>query len=119
MSLYAQLGGDAGLAMVVDDFYSRIVADDFLGAWFVAVDHDRLRSNLLAYLAVALGGPEGYTGRSMRRVHGGLRITHEAFDAVLRKLAEALSAAKTEPQVATKVIAVVAQLRAVVVQVPG
>ena len=118
MSLYEQLGGEAGVAVVVDDFYARIVADELLAPWFVHADHDSIRFHLKAYLAVALGGPEQYSGRSMRQAHGGLRITGEAFDTVLDRLVESLVAAGVDDAATAKVRSLVATLRPVVVLVP-
>jgi hemoglobin len=119
MSLYSQVGGEAGIALVVEDFYSRVVADDLLGAWFSATDGESLRRHLRAYLAVALGGPEAYSGRSMRAAHAGLDITGTAFDAVLDRLADSLVAAGVDAALTVRVLRVIATLRPVVVRVPG
>ena len=119
MSLYTQVGGEAGIAAVVDDFYARVTADDLLGAWFSKADGDSLRGHLRAYLAVALGGPEGYSGRSMRAAHAGLAITAQAFDGVLDRLADSLTAAGVDAALTVRVLRVIATLRPVVVQVPG
>ncbi len=119
MSLYSQVGGEAGIATVVDDFYARVVADDLLGAWFSAADGEGLRRHLRAYLAVALGGPEGYSGRSMRAAHAGLDITPHAFDAVLDRLADSLTAAGVDAALTVRVLRVIATLRPVVVRAPG
>lgn len=118
MSLYDQLGGQRGIAVVVDDFYARMTSDDLLGPWFANADHSGIRFHLRAYLAVALGGPEEYSGRSMRRAHGGLKITGAAFDTVLVRLADSLDAASVDAAILAEVVAVVATLRPVVVQVP-
>jgi hemoglobin len=118
VSLYEQLGGEPGIEAIVDDFYDRVIADDLLGAWFTAVDHARLRVHLRAFLAVSLGGPEGYTGRSMRQAHGGLSITQHAFETLLVRFTDALAAAGVEDSVTANVVALVATLRPVVVQAP-
>ncbi len=119
VSLYTQVGGESGIAAVVDDFYARVTADDLLGAWFGKADGESLRRHLRDYLAVALGGPEAYGGRSMRRAHAGLAITAEAFDGVLDRLADSLTAAGVDAARTVRVLRVIATLRPVVVQVPG
>ncbi|MCU1415181.1 MAG: group 1 hemoglobin [Microbacteriaceae bacterium] len=118
VTLYEQLGGEAGIATVVEDFYARLVADDLLAPWFEGADDDRIRFHLRAYLAVALGGPEGYTGRSMRQAHAGLKITGTAFATALDRLADSLRAAGAEEASVTRVVAIVGSLKPVVVQVP-
>ncbi len=117
MTLYEQLGGEPWIATVVADFYARITSDDLLAPWFVAADDEHIQFHLRAYLAVALGGPEGYSGRSMRQAHAGLRITKEAFDTVLLRLADSLTAAGVEQPLADSVVSLVSSLRPVVVQV--
>jgi hemoglobin len=119
VSLYERLGGETVLATVVDDFYRRIASDDFLGAWFTKADGASIQLHLNAFLAVALGGPEAYEGRSLRRAHGGLNITGAAWDGVLLRLADALWAAGVDESLTARVIAVVVPLRAVVVAVPA
>ena len=119
MSLYTQVGGESGIAAVVDDFYARVTADDLLGPWFAKTDGERLRGHLRAYLTVALGGPEAYSGRSMRAAHAGLAITGQAFDSVLDRLADSLTAAGVDAALTVRVLRVIATLRPVVVHVPG
>ncbi|MES2172085.1 MAG: group 1 truncated hemoglobin [Actinomycetota bacterium] len=119
MTLYDQLGGEAELASVVEDYYSRLTTDGLLAPWFESADDERIRFHLRAYLAVALGGPEGYSGRSMRQAHAGLRITTEAFDIALALLADSLAAAGADTALIDSVVRVVSSLRPVVVQVVG
>jgi hemoglobin len=117
VTLYEQLGGEVGIATIVEDFYSRLVADDLVGSWFEGADDERIVFHLKAYLTVALGGPEGYTGRSMRQAHAHLKITSAAFDTVLERLADALRAAGADESQVTRVGNVIGSLRPVVVSV--
>ncbi len=118
MSLFDQLGGEAGIAAVVADFYARMSSDDLLGPWFSEADGAGIEFHLRAYLAVALGGPEAYSGRSMRAVHGGLHITNEAFDTMLVRFADSLADAGIAAPLVAEVVAVIGVLRPVVVEAP-
>ncbi len=80
-SLYERLGGVYAIAAVVDDFIERIMDDPRLNA-NPKVDeaHHRVSRAGFKYLVTeqvcwAAGGPQQYTGRSMRESHSHLDIT--------------------------------------------
>lgn len=80
-SLYERLGGVYAIAAVVDDFIDRIMDDPRLNA-NPKVDeaHHRVSKAGFKYLVTeqvcwAAGGPQKYTGRSMRDSHVHLDIT--------------------------------------------
>lgn len=115
MSLYDQVGGELVVTDVVARFYERVISDDMLSHWFKWSKPVELQRHLRTYLAVALDGPEHYTGRSMRKVHGGMRITNEAFDTMIARLLESLAESGVKSSVLTKVDARLGKLRAVIV----
>jgi hemoglobin len=71
LSLYERLGGVYAIAIVVDDFIDRIMADPRLNANpRVNEAHHRVSSQGFKYLVTemvcwATGGPQKYSGRSM------------------------------------------------------
>ena len=80
-TLYERLGGIYSIATVVDDFVDRVMADARLNA-NPAVDeaHHKVPPAGFKYLVTemvgwASGGPQKYTGRSMRESHQHLNIT--------------------------------------------
>jgi hemoglobin len=80
-SLYERLGGVYAIAAVVDDFIDRIMDDPRLNS-NPKVDeaHHRVSKAGFKYLVTeqvcwAAGGPQKYTGRSMRDSHVHLDIT--------------------------------------------
>jgi hemoglobin len=117
VSLYDQLGGEPGVSAIADDFYDRISTDDLLGKWFVDVNGAGIRFHLRAYLTVALGGPEEYSGRSLRVAHQGLRISVEAWNRMLVLLAESFRSGAVDDRLNSEVIAIISTLRAVIVEV--
>jgi hemoglobin len=88
-SLYERLGGVFAIATVVDDFIDRIMADPILNANpKVAEAHHRVPPAGFKYLATemvcwAAGGPQIYTGKSMRDSHEHLDITESEWQAFL------------------------------------
>lgn len=91
-SLYERLGGVYAIAAVVDDFIDRIMADPRLNANpKVQEAHHRVSKAGFKYLVTeqvcaATGGPQSYTGRSMRDSHAHLEITEAEWQAFLDDL---------------------------------
>lgn len=115
MSLYDDIGGAPAVSLAVSVFYHRVTADESLAPWFGSVDMDRLVAHQRAFLTVALGGPDLFTGRTMSAAHHGLGITDEAYDAVVEHLAYALLDIGLAHEQVTAVIAGIQPLRAQVV----
>jgi len=95
-SLYERLGGIYSIATVVDDFIDRIMVDPRLNA-NPKVDeaHHRVSPPGFKYLVTemvcwATGGPQKYTGRSMKESHQHLGITTTEWEAFLDDLQQTL-----------------------------
>lgn len=107
MGLYEELGGAAAVNAAVDIFYRKVLKDDRINRFFSGVDMERQAAKQKAFLTMAFGGPNAYTGLDMRRGHEklvqqGLNDSH--FDAVVENLAATLK----ELQVPDALIAQVA-----------
>src|SRR5207249_11559131 len=81
LSLYERLGGVYGIAVVVDDLIDRVMSDARLNANpAVNEAHHKVPPAGFKYLVTemvcwASGGPQKYSGRSMRDSHSHLNIT--------------------------------------------
>ncbi|GAB3416638.1 group I truncated hemoglobin [Flindersiella endophytica] len=89
-SIFDQIGGPDAVALAVDDFYARVLADPSLTGYFDDAQLDKLKTHQRAFFATALGGPQEYRGRSMDEAHAGLDITPAAFDSVVGHLVATL-----------------------------
>ncbi|WP_448810975.1 group I truncated hemoglobin [Agromyces bauzanensis] len=89
--IYEQVGGPDGMRAAVTVFYNRVVADEQLGPWFEGVDLERLKAHQRAFLAAAFGGPQLFSGRSLRDAHAGMEITDAAFDRIVTTLLTSLA----------------------------
>ncbi|MDD5034605.1 MAG: group 1 truncated hemoglobin [Methylococcaceae bacterium] len=93
-SLYEKLGGEAAVDAAVDIFYRKVLGDDRISHFFDGVDMGNQVAKQKAFLTLAFGGPNYYTGADMRRGHAhlvraGLNDTH--FNAVMEHLGATLS----------------------------
>ena len=109
MTLYERIGGTPAVKAAVDIFYGKVLADDRIAHFFEGVDMANQAGKQRAFLVMAFGGPNTYTGADMRRGHAhlvarGLNDGH--FDAVVENLAATL----TELGVSTADIGEVAKI---------
>ncbi|MGW4331026.1 group I truncated hemoglobin [Nocardia sp. NPDC004573] len=109
-SIYDQIGGAEALEGVVADFYVRVLADDDLAEFFSGTNIPRLIGRQVEFFAAALGGPDPYTGVSLRKVHQGRGITMHHFGLVATHLTEALTAAGVGHDIVEQIIGVVGTL---------
>jgi hemoglobin len=92
-SLYDRLGGTKAVDAAVDLFYRKVLADGRIARFFEGVNMEDQIAKQKAFLTMAFGGPNKYTGKDMREAHKrlvakGLNDTH--VDAVLENLASTL-----------------------------
>jgi hemoglobin len=114
-NLYEILGGKENIAKVVKDFYDRVLADDSLNFLFKNTDMDKQRAHMTAFLVFALGGPNQYSGRTIKESHEGLNITSEQFDKVAFHMIETLKSFNVAQEHIDAVIAKIAPLKEQVV----
>jgi hemoglobin len=92
-TLYETLGGAPAVDAAVDLFYRKVLSDETISHFFDSVDMERQAAKQRAFITMALGGPNNYTGKDMRAAHAhlvakGLNDSH--FDAVVGHLAATL-----------------------------
>ena len=113
-SLYERVGGYNALALVVDDFIGRLVADKQFEKFFVGHSNDskkKIRQHILDQFCVATGGPCVYTGRDMKTTHAGLGITNADWDAAAKHLAASLDKFKVPEKEKGEILAFVTTLK--------
>jgi truncated hemoglobin YjbI len=91
MSLFDRLGGAPAITAAAELFYRKVLADPLLAPYFGDVDMERQVAKQAAFLTMALGGPDQYTGRDLRTAHAGLAgLTDGHVDRVIGHLAQTL-----------------------------
>jgi hemoglobin len=117
MSLYERLGGVYAIAAVVDDFIDRIMDNPELNA-NPKVDeaHHKVSRAGFKYLVTemvcwAAGGPQRYTGRSMRDSHQHLNITEREWQVFLTDLQATLDKFQVPAPEQQELLAIVASTK--------
>jgi hemoglobin len=122
-SLYERLGGVYNIAIVVDDFIDRIMADARLNANpHVDEAHHRVTSQGFKYLVTemvcwATGGPQKYSGRSMSDSHHHLLITDWEWQAFMDDFQQTLDKFQVPQQEQDELKAIVESTRSDIVAV--
>lgn len=91
MSIYEKIGGEAAVNAAVDIFYRKVLVDDRISEFFDTVDMEAQHAKQKAFLTMAFGGPNNYSGKDMREAHKNMNLTEEHFNAVAENLVETLN----------------------------
>lgn len=113
-SLYERIGGEAAVNAAVDLFYQKIADDYRVNRFFENVDMSKQAAHLKAFMSLAFGGPNEYTGRSLREGHArlvkkGLNDSH--FDVVLELLGQTLQELNVPADLIAEAAALVESVR--------
>ena len=84
--LYRDLGGQPGIERLVDAFLDNIANDDRIFHFFKDTKIDHFRSMLIEQFCSLSGGPCKYTGETMQKSHGGMKINEAQFNAIVEDL---------------------------------
>jgi len=84
-SLFERIGGTGAVDAAVDLFYRKVLTDADISDFFDTTDMDDQRAKQKAFLTMAFGGPNEYSGKDLRTAHeklvaDGLNDSH--FDKV-------------------------------------
>jgi hemoglobin len=107
-SVYEQIGGAAAVDAAVDIFYRKVLGDPVISHFFDAVDMDRQIGKQKAFLTMAFGGPNSYTGKDMRNAHKHMKLTEQHFQAVAGHLQGTLKELNVPPHLIDAVMKIAA-----------
>ena len=91
-ALYQQLGGQAGLLALTDDFMLRLLADPRMNPFFKDLDAAQFKQQLAAQFCEVSGGPCRLKEPNMKKVHAGVDITRTDFNALVEVLQQSMDA---------------------------
>ena len=80
MTLFEELGGEAPLRAIVDDFVDRCFGDVMIGFIFSRADRERIKRFEYEHAAKSLGASIEYQGRPLDQAHRPHRIFGGQFD---------------------------------------
>jgi hemoglobin len=89
-TLFADMGGQAGIDRIVDASVDHYLTDERIKAIFEESNIDRLRAEFKVQFCQVAGGPCDYKGHDMAAAHKGLHLTNANFNAVVEDLQVAM-----------------------------
>ena len=89
-TLFADMGGKAGIDRMVDEVEKIYLADPRIKDIFGESNLERLNAKLKEDFCMVAGGPCAYTGHSMEAAHKGLHLTNANFNALVEDLQSAM-----------------------------
>lgn len=89
-SLYSQLGGEAGVTAIVENFTYRLADDDEIVVFFANSDIDHFVASLEELICSISNGPCVYRGPPMDRAHQHMGITDAHFNALVEHMQQTL-----------------------------
>ena len=113
--LFDRLGGKPAITAVVEEFVTRVGADNKINARFANTDLNHLKAMLVEQICEASGGPCKYTGRDMKTAHTGMKITEEEWNALVGDLKGALDKFKVPAAEQNDLIGAIAPMKPSVV----
>lgn len=113
-TLFEQIGGRDAVNAAVNVFYGHVLADERISHFFSSVDMDAQKNKQRAFLTMAFGGPNNYSGLDMRAAHAPLvakGLNDDHFNAVAENLAKSLAELGVPEDLINQVIEIAASTR--------
>jgi hemoglobin len=123
-SLFERIGGEAGVATLVDRFVLTIATDHRVSSnplvkrRMKKVSVPVLRQHFVDQLVELTGGPKRYRGRDMRASHEGLQISGAEWDAGLEDLVAAMNVCGFGEREKAEILDLIRPMRSQIVELP-
>lgn len=114
-TLYDRLGGQAGVAAIVDENFKNVTADKRINKRFEKVDIVELKKKINDLICMATKGPCQYKGLPVGDAHKGMKITEADFAAFAEDFGKALDAKGVQKAEKDELFALIGPLKADVV----
>jgi hemoglobin len=85
-TLYEQMGGEAKMRAIAEEFTNVILADPRINFTFANTDLAKFKQLIFEQFCNLTGGPCQYTGRTMKESHDKLNVTNAQFNALAEDL---------------------------------
>ncbi|WP_431100554.1 group I truncated hemoglobin [Roseateles noduli] len=109
-ALYRSLGGDEGIARIVDGMVDRAYADPRIQKKFDGVNPKALKESLRNQFCMLSGGSCKYEGETMKNSHAHLALTKADFNALVEDLQFAMDDQQVPFAVQNRLLALLAPM---------
>lgn len=116
-SLYERLGGQSGIAAIVEDIWINHTSNPLIKQRYAASDPEKVKRLVREFFGAGIGGPETYTGQDMLSAHKGMNISDQEFNAVNDDVLKALDSNNVGPDERNEVLCILYSMKADIVHV--
>lgn len=129
--LYERLGGEKGIALIVEDWVNRAIADPRVnwarkgvtkGGWSLKRGESvewkntpqagtAMKLHIAQFIANATGGPPLYQGKEMKPVHADMNVSNDEFDAAVGDLKASMDNLKITTDEQKELLAIIESTR--------
>ncbi len=115
-TLYERLGGDGGIAALVDEIVEAHMRNPQIKARFTPYRDDPVhlevvKGHLREFLTSGSGGPGDYDDKSMREAHRGLNISEAEYMAAIDYILAVLDRHEIDPQTRQEMLGIAYSLK--------
>ncbi|MGR2737371.1 group I truncated hemoglobin [Billgrantia sp. Q4P2] len=115
-SLYERLGGERGIASLVDDIVEAHMQNPKIQARFLPYRDDleyleTVKGHLRQFLTFGGGGPGEYHGKSMLEAHRGMNISEAEYMAAIDDILAVLDRHEIDPQTRQEMLGIAYSLK--------
>lgn len=96
-TLFESLGGATAVAEVIDEMYSRVIADKELAHFFQGSDVARIKRMQIEFVSAMIDGPVKYSGAELTDIHRGRGIERRHFSLFCGHMLDALASRGVSP----------------------
>ena len=115
-SLYDDLGGQHGIATLVDAIILEVKADPRIGELFAETETEYFRERLIEQICMVADGPCEYTGLPMPDAHSGMDISEREFNGFVEDVERAMDRAGIALATQNRLLARLARMRADIIR---
>jgi len=112
-SLYERMGGVNSIAVLIDDIIERAYVNEvFKANPRIEKAHERFpkpayKFNATALACMVMGGPQSYTGRSLKEAHQHLRVDEREWQELITIFRDSMNSFDVQQQEQDEVIAII------------
>ncbi|MBK8283537.1 MAG: group 1 truncated hemoglobin [Ahniella sp.] len=114
-TLYQDLGGERGVALMIDEIVVELHADPKLADLFTETDDDYFKERLNEQICMLTGGGCEYTGLDMPEAHSGMDLSAAQFNDFVEACRRAMTRAGVQVGNQNRLLAILAPMRADVI----
>ncbi len=121
--LWDVLGGEKVLAKVVDRFVDLVTTNpkvNYTRDGRYPINDEVLKYSkraALQFISAATDGPHSYSGKSIREIHKGMRISNQEFNAAMANFQQALEENGVSPDLVQAALGMVNTTRSQIVEI--